>query len=213
MFCGKRGRPILFFLCCALSSALSSVFERLLSSNLVHGWRGVKVYISSYVLWKGRKTHSVLSLLCPFFITFIYVWKASIVKSCPWLKRSESLYIFLRFLEREEDPLCSSSIVPFLWHFHLCLRGFYHQIVSMVEEEEVLIATNVEIARKSLLPLQDPWYSSSPLFLVVPTDIGVSNAPYQWNIRVKPLILKLYGYLRHLGLWICASNRKSFCLY
>lgn len=53
----------------------------------------------------------------------------------------------------------------------------------MAEEEEALIAVDVEIARKSLLPLQDPWYSSSPLFPVVPTDIDASNAPYQWNIR------------------------------
>ena len=90
-------------------------------------------------------------------------------------------------MEREEDPFCSSSVVPFLWHFHLCLRGFYHQIVSMAEEEEALIAVDVKIVRKSLLPLQDPWYSSSPLFFVVLTDISASNAPCQWNIRGEAL--------------------------
>ena len=53
----------------------------------------------------------------------------------------------------------------------------------MAEEEEAPIAIDVEIARKSLLPLQDSWYCSSPLFPMVPNDIGASDAPYQWNIR------------------------------
>ena len=47
----------------------------------------------------------------------------------------------------------------------------------MAEEEEAPIAIDVEIARKSLLPLQDSWYCSSPLFPMVPTDIGASDAP------------------------------------
>ena len=41
----------------------------------------------------------------------------------------------------------------------------------MAEEEETPIAVNVEIEKKSLLPLQDPWYCSSPLFPMVPIDI------------------------------------------
>ena len=53
----------------------------------------------------------------------------------------------------------------------------------MAEEEEAPIAVNVKITRKSLLPLQDPWYCFSPLFPMVPTDIGASDAPSQWNIR------------------------------
>ena len=53
----------------------------------------------------------------------------------------------------------------------------------MAEEEEASIAVNVEIASKSILPLQDPWYCSSPLFPMVPTNIGASDAPSQWNIR------------------------------
>ena len=53
----------------------------------------------------------------------------------------------------------------------------------MAEEEEAPIVVDVEIARKSLLPLHDPWYCSSPLFPMVPTDIGASDAPSQWNIR------------------------------
>ena len=53
----------------------------------------------------------------------------------------------------------------------------------MAEEEEAPIAVDVEITRKSFLPLQDPWYCSSPLFPIVPTDISASDAPSQWNIR------------------------------
>ena len=67
--------------------------------------------------------------------------------------------------------------------FYLCLRGFHHQIVFMAEEEEAPIAVDAEIARKSLLPLQDPWYCSFPLFPVVSNDIGASDVPSQWNIR------------------------------
>ena len=67
--------------------------------------------------------------------------------------------------------------------FYLCLRGFHHQIVFMAEEEEAPIAIDAEIARKSLLPLQDPWYCSSPLFPVVSNDIGASDVPSQWNIK------------------------------
>ena len=89
----------------------------------------------------------------------------------------------MRCEEREEDPLCSSPVMPFLQPFHLCLRGFHHQIVSMAEKEEALIAVDVDIARKSLLPLQDLWYCSSPLFPVVPGDTDASDAPSQWNIK------------------------------
>ena len=53
----------------------------------------------------------------------------------------------------------------------------------MAENEEAPIAVDVEIARKSLLPLQDLWYCSSPLVPVVPADTDVSDAPSQWNIR------------------------------
>ena len=53
----------------------------------------------------------------------------------------------------------------------------------MDEEEEAPIAVDAKIARKSLLPLQDPWYCSSPLFPVVSNDIGASDVPSQWNIR------------------------------
>ena len=52
----------------------------------------------------------------------------------------------------------------------------------MAEEEETLIAVDVEIAKNSLLPLQDPWYCSSPLFPMGPTDISVFDAPSQCNI-------------------------------
>ena len=93
------------------------------------------------------------------------------------------IYIYLRCEEREEDPLCSSPVMPFLQPFHLCLRGFHHQIISMAKEEEAPIVVDVEISRKSLLPLQDSWYCSSPLFPMVLTDISASDAPSQWNIR------------------------------
>ena len=53
----------------------------------------------------------------------------------------------------------------------------------MAEEEEAPIVVDVEISRKSLLPLQDSWYCSSPLFPMVLTDISASDAPSQWNIR------------------------------
>ena len=52
----------------------------------------------------------------------------------------------------------------------------------MAKEEEAPIAVDVEIARKSLLPLQDLWYCSSPLFPKVPIDISVFDAPSQCNI-------------------------------
>ena len=57
----------------------------------------------------------------------------------------------------------------------------------MAEEEETSIAVDVEIAKKSLLPLQDPWYCSSPLFPMVPTDISASDALSHWNIRGEAL--------------------------
>ena len=77
-------------------------------------------------------------------------------------------------------------VLPLLFLFfslYLRLRGSHHQVVSMAEEEEGPIAVDVEIVRKSLLPLQDLWYCFSPLFPMVPTDIGASDAPSQWNIR------------------------------
>ena len=52
----------------------------------------------------------------------------------------------------------------------------------MAEEEETPIAVDAKIEKKSLLPLQDPWYCSSPLFPMVPTNINASDAPSQWNI-------------------------------
>lgn len=53
----------------------------------------------------------------------------------------------------------------------------------MAEGEEAPIAIDVKIVRKSLLLLQDPWYCSSVLLFMVPTDIGALDAPPQWNIR------------------------------
>ena len=53
----------------------------------------------------------------------------------------------------------------------------------MAEEEETSIAIDVKIVKKLLLPLQDPWYCSSPLFPMVPTDISASDALSHWNIR------------------------------
>nr|POE78981.1 hypothetical protein CFP56_74794 [Quercus suber] len=41
----------------------------------------------------------------------------------------------------------------------------------------------LKLQKKSLLPLQDPWYCFSPLFPIVPIDIGASDAPFQWIIR------------------------------
>ena len=74
-------------------------------------------------------------------------------------------------------------VPPLYLPFHLRLRGSHHLVRSMAEEEKTPIVVDVEIAKKSLLPLQDPWYCSSPLFPMVPTNISASNAPSQWNIR------------------------------
>ena len=52
----------------------------------------------------------------------------------------------------------------------------------MAEEEETSIAVDVKIVKKLLLPLQDRWYCSSPLFPMVPTDISASDALSHWNI-------------------------------
>ena len=73
-------------------------------------------------------------------------------------------------------------VPPLFLPFHLCLRGSHHLVRSMAEEERTPTA-DVKIAKKSLLPLQDPWYCSSPLFPMVPTDISASKAPSQRNIR------------------------------
>ena len=59
----------------------------------------------------------------------------------------------------------------------MCLRGFHYQVVFMAEEEETPIVVDVKIEKKSLLPLQDPWYCSSPLFPMVPTNINAFDAP------------------------------------
>ena len=74
-------------------------------------------------------------------------------------------------------------VPPLYLPFHLRLRGSHHLVRSMAEEEKTPTAVDVKIAKKSLLPLQDPWYCSSPLFPMVPTNISASNAPSQWNIR------------------------------
>ena len=80
----------------------------------------------------------------------------------------------------KEEPI---FVPPLYLPFHLRLRGSHHLVRSMAEEEKTPIVVDVEIAKKSLLPLQDPWYCSSPLFPMVPTNISASNAPSQWNIR------------------------------
>ena len=80
-------------------------------------------------------------------------------------------------LEKKEGTILFLLCCSFSSPFYLCLRGFHYQVVFMAEEEEAPIAVDVEIARKSLLPLQDPWYCSSPLFPMVSTDIGASDAP------------------------------------
>ena len=110
--------------------------------------------------------------------------------------------------KRKKNHFCSSSVSPFYLHS----RGSHHLVGSMAEEEETPIAVDVEIVKKSLLPLQDPWYCSSPLFPMVPTDISASDALSIGIYGVKPLILKLHECLQHLGLWICASSGKSFYL-
>ena len=81
--------------------------------------------------------------------------------------------------KKKKNHFCSSSVSPFYLHS----RGSHHLVGSMAEEEETPIAVDVEIVKKSLLPLQDPWYCSSPLFPMVPTDISASDALSHWNIR------------------------------
>nr|POE53772.1 hypothetical protein CFP56_76937 [Quercus suber] len=53
----------------------------------------------------------------------------------------------------------------------------------MAKEEGPPIASGVEAANESLSLPQDPWYFSSPLFPVVPSDLSPPNAPSQWNRR------------------------------
>ena len=81
--------------------------------------------------------------------------------------------------EKRKNHFRSSSVSP----FYLCIRGSHHLVRSMDGEEETPTTVDVEITKKSLLPLQDPWYCSSPLFPMVPTDISASDVPSQWNIR------------------------------
>ena len=84
---------------------------------------------------------------------------------------------FLTLWEKRERPILFFLHYLFPSPFYLCLRGFHHQIVFMDEEEEAPIAVDAKIARKSLLPLQDSWYCSSPLFPVVSNDIGAFDVP------------------------------------
>ena len=81
--------------------------------------------------------------------------------------------------EKRKNHFRSSSVSL----FYLRLRGSHHLVRSMAEEKETPTIVNVKVAKKSLLPLQDPWYCSSSLFPMVPTDISASDVPSQWNIR------------------------------
>ena len=100
-------------------------------------------------------------------------------------KKKRLLFFFFFFFffrggkGEKKEPI---FVPPLFLLFHLCLRGSHHLVRSMAKEERTPTA-DVKIAKKSLLPLQDPWYCSSPLFPMVPTDISASKAPSQRNIR------------------------------
>ena len=100
--------------------------------------------------------------------------------------------------EKRKSYFCSSFVSPFYLH----LRGSHHLVRSMAKEEEIPTAVDVEIVKKSFLPLQDPWYCSSPLFPMVPTDISASDVPsfylHQCNFGV-PVDCSMAGPIGMIG--------------